>query len=264
MKAGTERAARWLVEQHRARVPFSGFPPGVAPRTVDAAYDVQDAFLAHKVRACGPLCGWKIALSNPAMQDMVGLPEPVAGRLCARQVVGAPGRVRASDYGRLLIEFEIAVELSEDLADRGTPYTRASVAGAVASVRPAFELIDDRAADYATLKHHALQLVSDNAWNEGVVLGTRRTDWRNLDLAGLRGRTWIDGDLAGEGQGSDLMGHPLEALAWIANHALRRGTPLRAGELAILGSLMTSKFPKPGQGLRFELEGFAPIHLQVD
>lgn len=264
MKTGTERAARWLVEQHRTRAPFSAFPKGVAPRTVEAAYDVQDAFLAHKVQACGPLCGWKIALSNPAMQDMVGLPEPVAGRLCARQVVGAPGRVRASDYGRLLIEFEIAVELAEDLADRGAPHTRVSVAAAVGAVRPAFELIDDRSADYSTLKRHALQLVSDNAWNEGVVLGERRTDWRSLDLARLRGRTWIDGDLAGEGQGSDLMGHPLEALAWIANHAIRRGQPMRAGERAILGSLMTSKFPKPGQGLHFELEGFAPITLQVD
>jgi 2-keto-4-pentenoate hydratase len=264
MNPGIERAAHWLAEQHRVRAPFAAFASRVAPRSVDEAYAVQEAFVARKARVCGPCCGWKIALSNPAMQAMVGLPEPVAGRLFTRQVVGAPGRVRAGDYGRLLVEFEIAVELGADLPAGALPHTRQSVMPAVLAVRPAFELVDDRGADYSTLRQHALQLVADNAWSEGAVLGALRRDWRLLDLATLRGTASIDGELAGQGRGSDLMGHPLEALAWIANHANRRGDMLRAGEWAILGSLVTSKFPKPGQVLRFKLDGFPAIELQVD
>ena len=59
------------------------------------------------------------------------------------------------------------------------------------------------------------------------------------------------------------MGHPLQAVAWLANEANDRGTYLKAGDIVMLGSLVTSKFPKQGDRLRFELAGFKPIHLHV-
>jgi 2-keto-4-pentenoate hydratase len=262
--ARVARAARWLVQQHRERIAFAGFPAQIAPRDLDEAYAVQDAFVRLKSRDCGPVTGWKIALSNPAMQRFVGLVEPVAGCLLARQVVASPARTTAGGYGRLLVEFEIAVQLGADLPPLGRRYTRADVQDAVAAVRPAFELADDRGADYAGLWAHGLQLVADNAWNEGAVLGAGRNDWRALDLAAMRGVVSLDGIVIGEGRGGDLMGHPLDALAWLADCLSRRAITMRAGDVAILGSLVTSKFPLAGQRLRFELDGFAPIELAVD
>ena len=179
-------------------------------------------------------------------------------------MVASPARVRASEYGRLIVEFEIAVELGQSLAPRPDGYTRDLVAAAVAAVRPAFELADDRGADYTSLAAHALQLIADNNWNEGAVLGQRRTDWRDLDLAALTGVVTIDAENVGSGSGSDLMGHPLDALAWLANHASRRGRTIAAGEVAILGTLVTSKMPTAGQRLVFALEGFDPIELTIE
>ncbi len=256
-------AARWLVEQHRHRRPFTGFPADIAPHDLAQAYRAQDTFVRIKAHECGAPCGWKIALSNPAMQRFVGLGAPIAGRLLRRQVVASPASTRASDYGRLLVEFEIAVELGADLGPGGSPHTRASVAAAVRSVTPAFELADDRNADYEQLAAHGLQLVADNAWNEGAVLGVPRRDWRSLDLASARGSVTIDGEAAGSGLGRDLMGHPLEALAWLARSVAARGKTMRAGELAILGTLVTTRFPRAGQRLVFTLEGFEEIVLRV-
>ena len=264
MNERVSRAASWLVAQHLDRMPFCAMPHAIEPSNLDEAYAVQDAFAHIKARHCGPISGWKIALSNPAMQAFVGLSEPVAGRMFAHQLVSGPARTRASAYGRLLVEFEIAVELGADLKPSPRRYTRERVADAVAAVRPAFELADDRGADYSSLSQHAMQLVADNAWNEGAVLGERRSDWATLDLATLRGVVTIDSVDAGHGYGRDLMGHPLDALAWLADCLSRRGVTLRAGDVAILGSLVTSKFPVAGQRLRFELEGFAPLELAVD
>jgi 2-keto-4-pentenoate hydratase len=253
-----------MIAQHAGRADFRAFPADIAPADLAAAYAAQDAFVRLKGRQCGDPIGWKIALSNPVMQQLVGLDAPIAGRLHSRQVVGGPARTAMSGYGRLLIEFEIAVELGADLLLPDGRCSREQAAQAVAAIRPAFELADDRRADYSALGPHALQMVADNAWNEGAVLGQRRADWQGLDLAALAGRVWCDDAEVGVGHGRDLMGHPLDALAWLATCAAQRGQALRRGEVAILGSLVTSKFPQPGQVWRYELEGFEPLILSID
>ena len=80
----------------------------------------------------------------------------------------------------------------------------------------------------------------------------------------MRGEVFCDGTSVGEGRGRDLMGHPLDALAWLAGCAGTRGHTMRRGEVAILGSMVTSRFPKAGESWRFELEGFAPLELAID
>jgi len=239
-------------------------PPGLAPRDLEEAYRVQAAFAALKSRDCGPVVGYKVALTTPQMRALVGLGEPIAGCLHERQIVAGPARVRAGDYGRLLIEFEIAFRMDFGLAAGRAPFDRAQVAAAVGAVMPAFEIADDRGADYATLSARGLELAADNAWNEGAVLGAPVEDWRGVDLAKLRGVAVRDGAAVGEGQGADSMGHPLEALRWVANHLAARGQGLRAGDIVISGSLVTSRFPAPGETWRFEAGALGAVELHVD
>jgi len=259
-----KRAAWFLVDAHAEREPFGPFPDDSVPRTVDEAYTVQDEFVALKSRACGPAVGHKIALTTQAMRAMVGLTDSVGGVLHEKQVVRTPATVQVGEYGRLIVEFEVAVELARDLPPGPMPHTRQSVAEAVRAVMPAFELADDRQADYATLSSHALGLVADNAWNEGAVLGSPILNWKDHDLAAVRGVAKINGVQVGEGYGRDAMGHPFEALAWVANNLARRGRYLRAGEFVITGSLVTSKFPKAGDLVEFELGGLGRVELQVN
>jgi 2-keto-4-pentenoate hydratase len=242
-------------------------------RDLPQATQVQQALVQRKSRECGPTAGWKIALATPVMQQMVGLNAPIAGRLHQRQVVNAPAHTRQRDYGRLLVEFEIAVQLSHDLPAGTSPHTAQSVINAVQGVAPSMEIADDRNADYTQLARLGLYLVADNAWNEGAMLGrwdTRWTRWLTTPevsaedgLGQLRGEVFINGASVGGGQGRDLMGHPLKALAWLANEANARGEQLRAGDVCILGSLVSSKFPQQGDVLRFELESFEPIELTI-
>ncbi len=267
--------ARWLVNQHLIKSNFSPLPKLLAPSTATQAVDVQNTFIKIKSQQCGPIIGWKIALSTPSMQKMVGLDSPVAGRLHSRQVIKAPARTSIKEYGRLLIEFEIAVQISKNLPTATTRHTALTVASSVSAFAPAFELADDRNADYSQLGGQGLQMIADNAWNEGAILG----EWipiskiwnqnnhitnRDDSLGALRGEAFINNISVGNGFGRDLMGHPLNAIAWLANEANDRGTLLKSGDIAILGSLVTSKFPGPGDTLRFELTGFNPITLKVD
>lgn len=258
-----QRAARWLVRQHLQRIASRPMPRALTPSRIEQAYAVQDAFVSLKSRACGAVVGHKIALTTARMRAMVGLETPIAGRLHARQVVRGPASVRAADYGRLLVEFEIAVRMAADLPPQRAPYTMQRAGAAVGAVMPALELADDRGADYATLPARGLELAADNAWNEGAVLGESHTEWRGLDLAGIAGVAYVNGAIVGEGRGADSMGHPLAALAWVANHLASRGAGLRSGDVVITGSLVTSKFPQPGDRVRFEMGELGSVELQV-
>lgn len=259
-----ERAGEWLYLAHQRREPFAPLPADLAPRDIAEAYAIQGEYVGMRGRELGAVAGYKIALTTPQMQRMVGLSEPVAGDILEKTVLHGPARVRAADYVRLLVEFEIALELGEDLPAVGAPFTRESVAPAVKSVLPALELADDRNADYALLPSHPLMLIADNAWNEGVVLGEPVRDWRRIDLADVRGVALVDGTPVGEGCGRDVMGHPLEALAWIANHLAARGLGLWRSDVVITGSLVATRFAKPGEQVRFEVGPLGSVELAVE
>jgi len=263
-----ERAGAWLFEAHRARDRFAPLPAELAPASVAEAYAIQSEYVGMRAAALGPVTGYKIALTTPAMRAMVRLEDPVAGDMLDKTIRrhGAPGagRLRAADYVRLLIEFEIAFEMAEDLPAIGAPYDRQGVARAVAAAMPALELADDRNADYALLPENALMLIADNAWNEGAVLGAPVREWHRMDLAALRGVASINGKGAGEGHGRDVMGHPLDALAWLANNLAARGLGLWRGDVVITGSLVTTKYPKAGDRIRFEAGELGAVELQVE
>jgi 2-keto-4-pentenoate hydratase len=99
--------------------------------------------------------------------------------------------------------------------------------------------VDDRKADYNTLRHDILTLIADNAWNAGLVLGEPLAGIDLQRLGEISGVALIDGQEVGRGRGSDVLGHPLDALAWLANHLQARGLQLRQGDI-IIGSQYTS------------------------
>ena len=259
-----EQAARWLFESHEQRRRFGPLPDELAPRSADDAYAIQDAFVALRAAKLGGISGYKIALSTPAMQKFVGVDRPQAGAMLESTLRRSPATVRAADYVNLIVEFEVAVRVFEDLPAADAPYTRERVMRSVEAVMPALELADDRNADYALLQRHPLHLIADNAWNEGAVLGSPFKDWKALDLASVRGVAKINGAVVGEGKGADALGHPFDAVAWVCNHLASLGRGLLRDEIVITGSLVTTKTVKAGDLVQFSLEGIGAVQLKVE
>ena len=259
-----EQAARWLFEAHERREPFRPLPAELTPHTVEAAYAIQDAFVALRAQKRGAIAGYKIALTSAQMRRFVGIEQPQAGVIFESTMQRTPAAVRTADYLRLIVEFELAVQLAGDLPAADAPFSRERVAMAVGSVMPALELADDRNADYAQLRKHPLDLIADNAWNEGAVLGYPLAEWRALDLAAARARASINGQPVGEGVGGDAMGHPFNSVVWIADHLAAHGRGLLRGDVVITGSIITTKNVSPGDLVKFSVEGLGEVELRVD
>jgi len=257
-------AAQRLLEAHQRREPFAPLPPELAPRSAEAAYAIQDCFVALRAERRGAIAGYKIALSSKAMQQFVGVSEPQAGVMLESTLHRTPARVRAADYVHLIVEFEIAVQLAADLPVADAPYSRGSVAPFISAVMPAIELADDRHADYTQLSKHPYELIADNAWNEGAVLGVPVQKWKEVDLAAVHGVATINGKVVGEGLGAAAMDHPLEAVAWIANHLAAHGRGLVFRDVVITGSIITTKTVQPGDLVKFSVAGLGEVELRVD
>jgi len=256
MFAATE-AVRFLDDAHRNRDRYQNLPEAIAPKTVAEAYAVQEALCACWAERLGEVAGLKIATTTRVMQELMGIDHPCGGMIFASRVHRSPASLRKSDYVNVRIECELAVKLGRDLAAMATPYTRDSVRAGVAEIMAAFELIEDRHADYKTCK--ALSLIADNAWNGGIVVATPKPLPAALDLNGIAGRLSRNGEEVASGKTDD----PLGALAWLANLAVERGRPMRRDMIVITGSVVTTVDIAPGERLDFILDGVGEASLSA-
>lgn len=198
----------------------------------------------------GAVGGAKVAITTAVMQRLMKIGEPCGGAVFAGEIHRSPATLRVADFGRAAVECEIAVTLGRDLPGG---QSRDEIAEAIESCHAAIELIDDGRAEYGLFD--ALDLIADNAWNAGLVLGPPVKEWRHLDLSALAGTMTVGGRLAGRGTGADVLGHPLNALVWLADTLARRGRPLRAGMVITTGSIVATQWPLPGDTVEVEIEG---------
>jgi 2-keto-4-pentenoate hydratase len=249
-------AARVLFDQPARGERFAPLD-GIADR--DAAYAIQRELVRLGVAGGSVRAGYKIGLTSERMQAMCNIDSPIAGVIFAERIVPTGAELAAARYGRLALEFEIGLVLGADLPLRASPYAPAELAGAVAAVCPAMEIVDDRHASYEALD--VLSLIADNSWNAGAVCGPRASTFP--DLASLEGTVRRDGEVLDRGSGRDVLGHPLNVLAWLANHLNAGGDELRAGDLVMTGNVVTTKFVVPGEHYAFELDGLGSVEVRV-
>ncbi len=203
-----------------------------APADTGAGYAAQRE-IAEAVGAIPP-AGFKIGATTKQMQAYLGLAGPAAGFVAAEGLQQGTGRFRFAGLIAPGVECEVGLRLGKDLP--AGPCTREQAAAAVAEVFAAIEIVEKRYNDLAELGTPTL--IADQVFHRAGVLGAPADGWRSADLGAIRGRMTVDGTLRGEGVGADLLGHPFEALAWLAaSPAAEVFGGLRAGQVVFLGSV---------------------------
>jgi 2-keto-4-pentenoate hydratase len=253
------RAAESLLAEHKANLRFKPLGPPEQPATISDAYDIQDRYVALLRGENGDAVGYKVGLTSAAMQAFCGIDHPIAGVVLARRVHQSGVTVRRSDFGRLGLEFEIAVRIKSDVPATGRPYTAELIQPHIGGVCAAIELVDDRDADYTNLD--VLTLLADNSWNSGIVLSEFAAKWPQLE--NVLGRATKDNVAIGEGHGRDILGHPFNSVAWLATQLASRGVGLKAGQVVMTGSVMKTLFPMEDAIYRFDLEEIGRVEVRV-
>ncbi len=256
------RAAEALHIARAARVPAGPLPAGVGPATVAEGIAAQVA-LARRWGAMPP-AGFKIGATAQRMQVYLDLPGPAAGFIAHANVHASPAVLAWANYRNPGVECEIAVRLARDLPPG--PCDAAQAAAAVGTVCAAIEIVENRYGPPPLGDLKAVgtpTLIADQVYHAACVLAEGPAEWRALDLASIPGRFLVDGAERAAGHGRDLLGHPMNALAWLAASAeVAAFGGLRAGQIVMLGSVTPPLWLDAPCTVVADFAGLAPAHIR--
>ncbi len=255
-----DKAATAIAENRLNRTKLDTLPTDHRPDDLHDAYSVQER---HNVilgeRGLGRPVGYKIGCTTPVMQEYMNIREPAFGEVFDTTVHRNHADLIFANLVNPGVETEIAVSLASDMPATGSPYTRDSVRDAVGAVMISIELVEARYRDYRELDTPTM--AADNFFNAAVILGDPVTNWQDIDLAVAEGTILLNGELLGTGLGSLIMGHPFEALAWLANRLSERGRHLKAGEFVTLGSVIATQWVSQGDRIDHSIQGLGSVSI---
>lgn len=251
-----ERAAAILAEARQSATRLDVLPPQCRPSAASDGYAIQRAL--HEALGI-PVAGYKIGCTTAVMQKFLGIAQPCGGSIQTTDIHSSPARLPHGAFRRVGVECEIAVRLAHDLPPEGAPYDRHTVAAAVGACMAAIEIVDDRYEDYTALD--AATLIADDFFGAGCVLGPARADWRSLDLAVIGAAMRVNGIEVGSGTGAQVMGHPFEALAWLANTMADQGRFLTQGQIVMTGSIVETQWVAAGDIVTVSIAGLGEAEV---
>ena len=227
-------AAHLLAQARIKHQRLSELPEDVRPKTPAEAYSVQDGLIDQLLAHYGgSVIGYKIACTNVTAQRQLHVEAPFFGRLLSAFFHEVPAQVEAGQFFMRVVEAEFAFEMARDLPPDATPRSREEIDDALKGVIPGIEIVDSRFDEWTTIG--APSLIADNACNAAWVKGSLLTDWRGIDLAKQAVSVTVNGKVLREGSGSNVLGHPLNALEWLVNNLSARGLGLKAGQYVTTG-----------------------------
>ncbi|HLS50926.1 MAG TPA: 2-oxopent-4-enoate hydratase [Burkholderiaceae bacterium] len=210
--------------------PITDHEPSI---TIEDAYAIQLRMIERRLQERNEhIVGKKIGLTSKAVMNMLKVNEPDFGHLTSGMICGDGEAVALDSLIAPKAEGEIAFILKHDLEGPGV--TAADVLRATEYVLPCFEIVDSRVRDW---KIKIQDTVADNASSALFVLGDAAADPRQIDLSTVGMTLEKDGEPVLTGAGAAALGHPANAVAWLANTLGRLGIGLSAGEVILSGSL---------------------------
>jgi 2-keto-4-pentenoate hydratase len=241
-----------LVANYMAKKPAAN-PEGLSTADGECTRTKFNRFLAQQIG--DKVVGYKAGLTNPAVQKRFNATAPVWGVLYAPMLLQDGAVVDAAFGARPLFEADMLVRVAD--AGINQAKTPEQVLQHIDAVIPAIELPD--LVVEAPPKLNGAGVAAINVGARMFVMGTPIAVQRTAAFSdALRDMVVIvkgGGAELDKGKGSDVLEHPLNAVAWLVQDMARQGKALKKGDLISLGSFSKLMPPKPGLAVEVQYQG---------
>ncbi|MDY4510999.1 2-keto-4-pentenoate hydratase [Streptococcus hyovaginalis] len=225
----------------------------------ETAYAVQDAFIALREET---VQGYKVSLTSEETQRMFDSTEPFYGQETTTQFLQGPLTLSLSELLDPLIEIELVFRAKEDLSVDDTLEDLLEKL----TIAPGIEVPDSRFKEwFPTLNKYLV--VSDCAVGGRVVFGQEQDVKGNFtvdDLANISGVLSKDGEVLKEGVSSEVLGNPLNSVAWLVKKLASHGKTLKKGQQVSSGTFILPPALEKGVYRVDYGSGVGSLELTVD
>ena len=254
-----------MAQHYAAKTPAPNF---------DALSDEDSACTRAKFNAAlapslGKVVGYKAGLTNPAVQKRFNTDKPVWGKLYESMIQKDGFTVDAAFGARPLFEADMLVRVKS--ADINLARTPMEVLENIDQIIPFIELPDLVVQAPPKLNGPGVAAINVGArlGVAGAPIATPVTRGERYAMLGALERMTVQvtdnsGQSLASGTGSDILGHPLNAVVWIAQALKAEKLSLQPGDLVSLGSFSPLMPPKAGLSVTttfIGLPGAQPVRV---
>jgi len=223
----------------------------------DDAYAIQDEIKRRKEARGNKTAGLKCGLTSFAKMKQMGVETPVFGFVSDYMSRPDGGEIKISELIHPKVEAEICIVTKAPL--RGPGCHVAAVMAATDLVLPAVEVIDSR---YRDFKFDLKSVIADNTSSSRFVIGGRSRELDELDLRTLGVVLEINGEIKTMAAGAAVLGHPLAAVAMLANHLGARGQEIPAGTFIMTGGVTEAVTVKAGDSVLVRYQDLGSVSMR--
>lgn len=223
---------------------------------MEDALCMRDMLVKELGKTQGKIVGYKAGLTNKAVQERFGYPQPVRGTLFEKTLMQDGADVPAKFGSRPVFEADMVVEVKDEGINQAV--TPLDVLKHLSKIYPFIELPDLVVAPGEPLNGAVITAI--NVGTRLGVLGKPIDAAATPDMvAALAQMTVVmrdqDGKELAKGSGAGILDQPLNAVIWLAQDLAKAGIKLRAGDLLSLGSFSPLLPPKAGTKVTVSYEG---------
>lgn len=223
----------------------------------DDAYAIQDEIRRRKEARGNKTVGLKAGLTSFAKMKQMGVETPVFGFVSDYMSRADGSEIRHAEMIHPKVEAEICIVTKAPL--KGPGCSVANVMAATDFVIPAVEIIDSR---YRDFKFDLKSVIADNTSSSRFVVGGRPRDLQDLDLRTLGVVLEINGEIKSMAAGAAVLGHPLAAVAMMANHLGARGQEIPAGTFIMTGGVTEAIPVAAGDSVNVRFQDLGSVSMR--
>ncbi len=241
--------------------------------SLDDAYRVNLAITQRQLARGEKQAGWKVGVTAKAMQEQMGVHQPVFGVLFESGHRDSGVSLNFADLIEPSVENELCITIGQTL--RGPGVTIAETRSAIAAVAPALEIVERRGvfsdlplamADNAQQKHFVTARPS--AWRGSPRLATglgpepvARGHPVSMRLSEASVEVFLNGALQETASGAEVMGDPVASVTWLANKLAEFDLALQAGMRVMSGSFTKQYRIKRGDYIESRFTPFGTVSV---